>query len=132
MKINKFKMTNQRAVILDFLKENHNHPNVEEIFSEISLQLPRISKKTVYNNLSFLSRQGFIREIEVKGVQRFEPVNGSNHHHLICKKCGKIRDIESEELYGLAIRIGKKTDGFLVDHASINIYSICNNCNGGK
>jgi len=45
----KFKMTNQRAIILEYLKENYNHPSVEEIFSFVKSKLPQISKKTYAN-----------------------------------------------------------------------------------
>jgi Fur family ferric uptake transcriptional regulator len=66
------KLTNQRVAILDFLKDNFNHPTVEEIYDEVKQKLPRITKATVYKNLSVLVENILIKEVNVKGVSRFE------------------------------------------------------------
>ena len=127
----KFKMTNQRAIILEYLKENYTHPSVEEIFGFVKNKLPRISKKTVYSNLQFLCNEGFIQDVRVKGVQRYEP-KSNPHHHLICRKCGKIIDIHSEELSSHAIKVGKTLRNFFVEFTDINFYGICKKCKEGN
>ncbi|HIH29559.1 MAG TPA: transcriptional repressor [Thermoplasmata archaeon] len=123
----KFKMTNQRAIILEYLKENYNHPSVEEIFSFVKSKLPQISKKTVYSNLQFLCAEGFIQDVRVKGVQRYEP-KSNPHHHLICRKCGRIIDIQSEELLSHAMKVGKTSKNFYVESTTINFYGMCKKC----
>mgnify|MGYP001607470339 CR=1 FL=1 len=127
----KFKMTNQRVIILDYLKENYNHPSVEEIFGFVKNKLPRISKKTVYSNLQFLCNEGLIQDVRVKGVQRYEP-QSNPHHHLICRKCGKILDIQSEELLSHAMKVGKTFRNFFVESTDINFYGICKKCKEGN
>ena len=124
---NNFKLTNQRAIILDYLKENYNHPSVEEIFNYVKNKLPRISKKTVYSNLQFLCNEGLIQEVKVKGVQRYEP-KLNPHHHLICRKCGKIIDIKSDELLSHAMKVGKQIKDFDVESTNVNFYGICKKC----
>ena len=121
------KFTNQRVIILDYLKENYNHPSVEEIFGFVKKKLPRISKKTVYSNLQFLCNEDLIQDVRVKGVQRYEP-KSDLHHHLICRKCGKIRDIQSEELLSHAMKVGKTVKNFYVESTNINFYGICKKC----
>jgi len=127
----KFTLTNQRAIILDYLKENYNHPSVEEIFSFVKNKLPRISKKTVYSNLQFLCNEGLIQDVRIKGVQRYEP-QSNPHHHLICRKCGKILDIQSEELLSHAMKVGKTFRNFFVESTDINFYGICKKCKEGN
>ncbi len=127
MEVINFKLTNQRVIILDYLKENYSHPSVEEIFNFVKNKLPRISKKTVYSNLQFLYDKGLINEVEVKGVKRYE-LNLDPHHHLICRKCGKIIDIESDELLSHAMKVGKKIKDFYVEFSNVNFYGICKKC----
>jgi Fur family ferric uptake transcriptional regulator len=127
MKEINFKLTNQRAIILDYLKENYNHPSVKEIFIFVKNKLPRISKKTVYSNLQFLCDKDLIMEVKVKGVQRYEP-KLDPHHHLICRKCGKIIDFKSEELLSHAMKVGKNIKDFDVEFSNINFYGICKKC----
>ena len=131
MAVVKFTLTNQRAIILNYLKENYNHPSVEEIFSFVKNKLPRISKKTVYSNLQFLCNEGLIQDVRVKGVQRYEP-QSNPHHHLICRKCGKILDIQSEELLSHAMKVGKTLRNFFVESTDINFYGICKKCKEGN
>ena len=126
-----FKLTNQRAMILEYLKENYDHPSVEEIFGFVKKKLPRISKKTVYSNLQFLCNEGLIQDVRVKGVQRYEP-KSNPHHHLICIKCGKIMDTQSEELLSHAMNVGKTIKDFYVESTNINFYGLCKKCKEGK
>jgi Fur family ferric uptake transcriptional regulator len=114
-------------MILNFLKENYSHPQVDEIFLFVKQKLPRISKKTVYRNLQFLAQEGLIQEVEVKGVKRYEP-KSNPHHHLICKKCGIIKDVAFQELISHAINIGKQINDFDVEFAHVHFHGLCNNC----
>jgi Fur family ferric uptake transcriptional regulator len=126
-----FKLTNQREVIWCYLKENYTHPSVEEIFNFVKTKLPRISKKTVYSNLQFLSEKGLINEVKIKGVQRYEP-KLNPHHHLVCRNCGKMLDVESDELLSHAMKVGKKIKDFHVEFSNITFYGICKQCKEGK
>ncbi|MBN1861339.1 MAG: transcriptional repressor [Candidatus Thermoplasmatota archaeon] len=123
----KIKFTNQRIEILDFLKNNTNHPTVEEVYEAVKKKLSRISKATVYQNLKFLTEKGMIQEVNIKGVSRFEP-NITSHHHLICRKCGKIIDFKSQELTEYSLNIGKKLKEIDIDATHTNFYGICKKC----
>ncbi|MFX1283690.1 MAG: Fur family transcriptional regulator [Promethearchaeota archaeon] len=119
--------TNQRITILDFLKDNLNHPTVEEIFKEVRKSLPRITKATVYKNLDVLTEEGLIREVNVKGVSRFEAKTEA-HHHLICKSCGKITDFNSKELIDYALQLIQNQKDFKISTAETNFYGYCVEC----
>ena len=126
-KNNKIKYTNQRIEILDFLKNNSSHPTVDEVYEAVKKKLTRISKATVYQNLKFLTEKGFIQEVNIKGVSRFEP-NLNPHHHIICRKCGRIIDFESKELTDYSLTIGKTLKEIEVDSTNTNFYGICYKC----
>jgi len=127
MEPTKIKYTNQRIEILEFLKENTTHPTVEEVYEAVKKKLSRISKATVYQNLKFLTEKGLIQEVNIKGVSRFEP-NPTPHHHIICRKCGKIIDFESQELTDYSLHIGKKLKEIDIDATNTNFYGTCKKC----
>jgi Fur family ferric uptake transcriptional regulator len=125
----KMKYTNQRVEILNFLKDNTTHPTVEEVFEGVRKKLTRISKATVYQNLKMLTRKGIIQEVNVKGVSRFEP-NMEPHHHIICRKCGRIFDFKSPELTRYSMKVARQLKQVDVDAAFTNFY--CKECKGVK
>jgi Fur family ferric uptake transcriptional regulator len=121
------KYTNQRVEILSFLKDNHTHPTVEQVYNAVKKKLTRISKATVYQNLKFLTENGLVQEVNIKGISRFEP-NLEPHHHIICKNCGKIIDFESKELIDYSLKIAKKLKQMNIESASTNFFGICKVC----
>ena len=123
----KIKYTNQRVEILNYLKDNYIHPAVEDVYVAVKKKLTRISKATVYQNLKFLSDKGLIQEVNIKGVSRFEP-NLEPHHHLICKKCGKIIDYEAKELTQYSMKLAKNVKEMSIESSNTNFYGICSKC----
>ena len=121
------KYTNQRAAILDFLKDNLNHPTVEEIFEEVKKNLPRMTKDTVYKNLKVLAKNNIIKEVNVKGVSRFE-AKIEPHHHIICKTCGKIVDYKSKKLIDYALKTVENQQDFVIKSAETNFFGHCKVC----
>ena len=121
------KFTNQRAVILDFLKGNLNHPTVEEIYDKVKKTLPRITKATVYKNLETLVNNGYLKEVNMKGVSRFE-AKINPHHHIICKTCDKIIDFESDELIKYSLEIINDHKDFTINSAETTFFGTCKAC----
>ena len=121
------RMTSQRELVLDYVQNSYAHPPADEIYKDLKKKLPRISKKTVYNNLKVLSEAGMIREISTMGVKRYEPVV-KPHHHLICQVCNRVFDIEEEELTKLAIQVGEKLKDFEVSSTTTHFYGACKDC----
>ena len=87
-----------------------------------------MSKATVYKNLEVLKEQGLIKEVNAKGVSRFE-ANFSPHHHIICKGCGRIIDFESQELTAFALKVIQIQSNYVITETSTNFYGICEDCN---
>lgn len=124
---NKFKLTSQRKIILDFVKNNYNHPSVDEIYLAVKDTLPRISKKTVYSNLKVLSENDLIKEIIIESVKRYEPIQ-KNHIHAICKNCGKIIDINAKAIIDEIEKLKKKSKDFKIESSTINLNGFCKEC----
>ena len=121
-----FKQTPQRMAIMEFLKENLDHPSAEDIYRAIRIRFPTMSFATVYNTLETLRQQGAVRELTVDPQKkRFDP-NPKPHHHLICIKCRKIVDIHID--YPLEVP-DEKRSGFEIVGNHIEFYGICPDCN---
>ena len=74
-----------------------------------------------------LTEEGLIREVNVKGVSRFE-AKIEAHHHLICKSCGKITDFNSKELIDYALLLIQNQKDFKINTAETNFYGFCIKC----
>ena len=118
----------QREIILETLKNIKNHPTAEEIYKLVIKTHPTISRSTVYRNISILVENKKIRKITTSmGPDRFDYIF-ENHHHAICKKCGKVfdflYDFEKENFKNIL----KNQTGITSDVASITLYGICEIC----
>jgi Fe2+ or Zn2+ uptake regulation protein len=97
------------------------------VYEGVRKKLTRISKATVYSNLRFLAEKSLIKEVNIKGVSRFE-ANLVPHHHIICIGCGKISDYESEELTDYSLKIASDIEDFQVETTDTNFYGFCKEC----
>ena len=90
----KYRMTRQRAIILDFLGKLKGHPTADEIYNKVKKRLPKISLGTVYRNLEFLCTQGLVTTVDTGGSQRRYECVGEMHYHVRCIDCGFVEDLE--------------------------------------
>jgi Fe2+ or Zn2+ uptake regulation protein len=94
LKNKSIKITPQRLTILKYLDNNRNHPTAYQIFQDLKKNNPSLSKTTVYNSLEILNKHDIIHTISITGLEtRYDIVN-KNHHHFMCKQCGRIIDID--------------------------------------
>jgi Fe2+ or Zn2+ uptake regulation protein len=90
------KITPQRECIFSVLEHNVGHPTAEAVYAEASRRMPTMSLKTVYQTLNDLAEMGEIQLLDLgTGSGRFDP-NVDPHHHLVCTRCGKVRDFYAE------------------------------------
>ncbi|MBF0464147.1 MAG: transcriptional repressor [Nitrospirae bacterium] len=119
------KLTPQRMAILDYLKENRQHPSAEEIFKYVSRKFPTMSFATVYNTLETLERQGSLMVLIIDpNRKRYDTVTAP-HHHLFCTSCKKIADLERD--YELEIPEDERL-GFKIFGNRIEFYGLCPQC----
>lgn len=88
------RLTHQRLEIFKTLLADHEHPSAEKLFQKLRRKLPTISLDTVYRNLHTMEEHGLVRRVFTENNQsRFE-ARHENHHHLVCRQCQRIVDID--------------------------------------
>lgn len=129
-----FKITPQRRAILEILLNNNNkHLSSEEIYDLVRISCPEIGLATVYRTMQLLSDVGLISRLNLDdGCVRYEiclnKEERHNHHHLICKKCGKIMEAKEDLLDGIEKIIQDEYKFKILDH-DVKFYGVCEDCN---
>lgn len=95
------RMTHQREIILEELKRSCTHPTADELYDVVRHRLPRVSLATVYRNLEQMFEAGLIRKVEFVGKQKRFDGDLNDHHHIICRRCGKVSDVHIDLRDGL-------------------------------
>ncbi len=121
------KVTAQRQCIFRVLQDNVDHPSAESVFEAARTQVPTISLKTVYQTLYELAELGEIAALDLgTGTARFDPNVERAHHHLVCRSCGKVRDLDVR-FDGLSVPPGE-VQGYEVSSAEVVFRGLCGDC----
>ena len=121
------RVTPQRETIFRLLHGNAEHPTVESLYEAARAEMPAISLKTVYQTVHDLESLGEVALLDVgTGSVRVDPNVEDAHHHLICTRCGKVRDVLVD--VG-ALRIpARERAGFTVANVEVHFRGICEEC----
>jgi len=120
------KATPQRLAILKEIQEA-GHIDLDSIYKNLSESFPSMSLATVYKNIHMLKKYGVIRELTISGAKsKYEIAYQKPHHHLICKVCGSVMDVEVDTSF-LKQQL-KNLKGFDVSNCDIYCYGICEEC----
>ena len=125
-------MTPQRKKILDLFEKVGSgiHLSAEEVHNQLSISNERVSLATIYRTLRLLVKMGFLNELELsEGGHRFELLSHDHpdHHHLICIRCGRTEEFESNQVI-LAGRKAAEKFGFKLLESSLNVRALCPKC----
>ncbi len=120
-------VTAQRLAILRAVA-GRPHTTADELAEVVRSDIGTISRQAVYDSLGALADKGLIRRIQPAGSPaRFEDRVGDNHHHLICRECGAMFDVECAA--GAAPCLDVDDDhGFTIDEAEVVYWGRCANC----
>lgn len=127
-----YKLTSQRQIVLQTFLDHHNeHLSAEEVHNMLREQAAEIGLATVYRTLELLSDLGILQKMDFgDGRNRYE-INENqtphHHHHLICLKCGKVKEFGDDTLDALETTIAHKSDFLIVDH-HLKFYGYCREC----
>ena len=121
------RVTRPRIAVLDVLAGG-GHLEVDEIARAVRARLDSVSTQAVYDVLGALSRAGLARRIEPAGSPaRFEARAGDNHHHVVCRSCGAIADVDCATGSAPCLDpVG--AGGFVVDEAEVTFWGLCPAC----
>jgi Fe2+ or Zn2+ uptake regulation protein len=120
------KVTPQRQCIFRVLHDNEVHPTAESVYAVARAEMPMMSLKTVYQTLNDLAAMGELQQLDLgTGSSRFDP-NVDPHHHLVCVRCGKVRDL-NVDFARLAVPSNQR-QGFTVGSAEVVFRGLCDDC----
>jgi Fe2+ or Zn2+ uptake regulation protein len=121
------KITAQRQCIFRALEGDVTHPSAERVYEKVRSEMPNVSLKTVYQTLNDLAELGQITALDLgTGAARFDPNVETSHHHLVCRSCGKVRDLDAD-FPGLTVPAGA-AQGFSVMSADVVFRGTCDEC----
>jgi Fur family ferric uptake transcriptional regulator len=120
-------VTAQRLAVLSAVAENP-HATADDIAEAVRSEIGVISRQAVYNALGILADKEIIRRIQPAGSPaRYEDRVGDNHHHLICRSCGRTVDVDCA--LGAAPCLTAASDsGFEIDEAEVIYWGVCPEC----
>ncbi|GKQ41508.1 transcriptional repressor [Streptomyces sp. A012304] len=121
------RVTAARVALLETVR-NGDHLGVEAIASGVRERVGHISLQAVYDALHALTAAGLLRRLEPPGSPaRFEGRVGDNHHHLVCRSCGAVTDVDCA--VGAAPCLTASADhGFSIDEAEVIYWGLCPAC----
>lgn len=121
------RVTAPRVAVLRELSA-HPHADVDTITRATRERLGSVSTQAVYDILGVLAAQGMVRKFEPAGhPARYELELGDNHHHLVCRTCGTMLDVECAP--GAAPCLDAADDhGFAIDEAEVIYWGTCPAC----
>ena len=119
----KQRYSKQRETILNILRNDFTHPNVDYIFMKVREIIPDISLGTVYRNLNLLADQGDIVRLDVKDGT-IEP-----HFHMLCKECGSIEDIfVDESIVESFVDLIEEKSNSCIESVDLLFHGTCKKC----
>lgn len=120
-------VTAQRLAVLRAVS-GRPHVSADGVAETVRAEIGAISLQSVYDALGLLAAEGLIRRIQPSGSPaRFEDRVGDNHHHLICRRCGRLVDVECA--VGVAPCLTAADDhGYTIDSAEVIYWGLCPEC----
>ncbi|WP_320676939.1 Fur family transcriptional regulator [Prochlorococcus sp. MIT 1300] len=130
------RMTPQRRRVLELFQNigSGSHLSAEDVHQYLVNAKLKVSLATIYRTLRLLVDMGFLHELELtEGGHRFELASHDHpdHHHLVCVRCGRTEEFESEQVL-LEGRIAAERIGFHLVESTLNVRAICPKCQTSK
>ncbi len=120
-------MTRPRVAVLSAVRD-HPHADTDSIIGVVREDLGEVSHQAVYDVLRVLTDAGLVRRIQPTGsVARYESRVGDNHHHVVCRSCGAVADVDCA-VGGAPCLAASDDHGFVVDEAEVVYWGRCSAC----
>ena len=120
-------MTRPRVAVLSAVFD-HPHADTDSIIGVVREDLGEVSHQAVYDVLRALTGAGLVRRIQPTGsVARYEARVGDNHHHVVCRSCGAIADVDCAVGYTPCLTAADDS-GYEIDEAEVIYWGRCSEC----
>lgn len=123
----RLRMTNQREMILEELRNSNRHLSADELYEKVRRLVPRISLATIYRNLEILTELGIVAKLETGGRQKRFDYDVSEHDHIYCIICHRVDNISLQRERLPAIS-PEHQSGYAVTGYRLEFAGICPKC----
>jgi Fur family ferric uptake transcriptional regulator len=121
------RVTRPRVAVLEAVGA-HPHADTETVLAAVRTSLPEVSRQAVYDVLNALTVARLIRRIQPSGSSaRYETRVGDNHHHVVCRSCGNIADVDCAVGEAPCLT-ASEPHGFTIDEAEVMYWGLCPDC----
>lgn len=121
------RVTRPRVAVLEAVQA-HPHADADTIIGAVTKVLGSVSKQAVYDVLAALAEANLVHRIEPQGSPaRFETRVGDNHHHVVCRSCGDIADVDCAVGEAPCLH-ASNSHGFAIDEAEVIYWGTCPDC----
>ena len=120
-------VTAQRIAVIKNVGR-HPHTTADEVVEGVKQDIGTISRQAVYNVLSLLSEKGLLNRVQPSGhPARYETRVGDNHHHVVCRNCGSMEDVDCAVGYTPCLKAAED-HGYDINEAEVIYWGICPTC----
>ncbi len=120
-------VTAQRLAVLRAVAAGP-HSTAEDVADSVRSEIGAISRQAVYDALGVLVETGLLRRIQpAASSARYEHRVGDNHHHLVCRSCGRVEDVDCAVGYTPCLTAAEDL-GFVIDEAEVIYWGTCPDC----
>ncbi|MFN2160038.1 MAG: Fur family transcriptional regulator [Anaerolineales bacterium] len=127
-----YRMTPQREMIIEILSQSEQHITAEEIYGTLQTRTRSLNIATVYRTLDLLVGLGLAFRNDLGcGKVFYAPKLHGPHIHLVCRRCGRVIDADSDLIAPLGPQILEKY-GFTTDLKHVSFYGECQECDSGR
>ena len=122
------RVTNQRALILEIIRQGQGHLDADEVYRRAREKQPRLSLSTVYRNLRTLKELGLVDELHFDETHHhYEAKPSSEHHHLVCLGCGRVIEFRYPLAHYVKSMVAEAKDFDIVE-AEVRMIGYCSKC----
>ena len=125
------RITRPRIAVLAAVHE-HPHADTQSILGAVRADLGEVSQQAVYDVLNALTDARLVRRLHPPGsVARYESRVGDNHHHVVCRSCGAIADVDCAVGEAPCLE-PSDAHGFVIDEAEVVYWGQCPTCSSAR
>ena len=124
--------TLQKRIVSDVFCSMSNHPSAGMVYEAVNEKFPGISKATVYRLLAEAAEEGMVQRLKLADTDDRYDITLGDHHHVVCRKCGAVADVDVEVDAGLIASKAFGQQGFEVEKCRVEFVGICEECRNKK
>jgi Fur family transcriptional regulator, stress-responsive regulator len=121
------RVTSTRLAILEVVREGR-HLDADDVALAVRARVGHVTLQAVYEALGAFTTAGLLRKIDIgPGPARYESRVGDNHHHLVCRRCGTVQDVDCAVGHSPCLEPAAR-HGYMLDEAEVTFWGLCADC----